>query len=146
MWPVLFRWMTLVGGWPWHQAGSTCREQKILQLVCSKVLSVGHEMAWGGMAKWVECSESHTTELGGWGAANRFCFTHKNLPPFLIKDTKIRKLPLPGHYCLREAALGRNPHQACLGTSTTGLLLLLCWAPGTASIWALELQKKQVPP
>ena len=65
-----------------------------------------------------------TPQNWGVGAANRFCFTHKKLPPFPIKDIKIRKLPLPGHYCLREAVLSRNPHQACLGTSTRGLLLL----------------------
>lgn len=94
MWPVPFRWMTLVGGWPLHQAGSTCREQKILQLVCSEVLSVGHEMPWGGMAKWVECSASHTTELGGGGCQQVLFYTQEAAP--IPKDTKIGKLPLPG--------------------------------------------------
>ena len=60
-----------------HQAGSTCREQKILQQVCSEVLSVGHEMAWGGMAEWVEHSASHTTELGGGGEQEETWVGHR---------------------------------------------------------------------
>ena len=55
---------------------------------------MGHEMPWGGMAKWVECSASHTTELGGGGCQQVLFYTQEAAP--IPKDTKIGKLPLPG--------------------------------------------------
>ena len=134
----LGRWLALASGRFHLQRAENSATGLLRGAQCGTWNAMGRD----GKVGWMLSKSHHRT--GWWGLPTGSVLHTRSCPH--SQRHQNWKTASARNYCLREAVLSRNPHQACLGTSTMGLLLLWCWAPGTASTWALEPQKKQVPP
>ena len=105
---------------------------------------------WNGMPihweGWQSRLSAQKGTLQNWGHQRILFYTQEAVPSpnqshQNWKATAARKL-LPWGSCLEQESTAALPR----GPAPTGMPFTCLWVPGEASTWALEPQKKQVPP